>query len=202
MNSNVSDNELMSMLGEDEDNVKDIIYDRYNYLIDVIIRKYMPVIKMFQIDEDEIRCEASYGFSDGLNSFSDNKNASLKTFLTMCIERRVQKCIKKHTTVKSQIYRDAVSIDDSVANGFSLEEIISDDRKNLDPLNNLTEEETYLELINIAKEVLSDQEYRVFGYMLKELSYQDIAKLLDKTPKQIDNTIQRIKQKLKKEIQK
>ena len=34
--------------------------------------------------------------------------------------------------------------------------------------------------------------------MLNEVSYQEIAKILEKTPKQIDNTIQRIKLKMRK----
>ena len=73
----ITDSELISLLPEDEENIKNIIYDEYGYLIDVLIRKYNNFIKMFQIDEQELRCEASYGFSDGINSYADNKNASL-----------------------------------------------------------------------------------------------------------------------------
>ena len=33
--------------------------------------------------------------------------------------------------------------------------------------------------------------------MIKELNYKEIAKILDKNPKQIDNTMQRVRLKLK-----
>ena len=96
----VTDSELMSLLPEDEEHIKNIIYEEYGYLIDVILHKYSKHIRILQIDDQEIYCEASYGFSDGINSFIDDKNTSLKTFLSLCIERRVIKYITKYTTQK------------------------------------------------------------------------------------------------------
>lgn len=195
----INDNELMSLLAEDEEQVKNIIYDKYNYLIDVIINKYRKVISMNHIDNDEIYCEASYGFSDGINSFLDNKNTSLKTFLTLCIDRRVRKCIDKHTTNKHKIDKETLSLDYIYdESGNSMHNLLSD--KEDDPLVNLTNNETKKELINNAKKELSNLEYEVFTMMINEISYIDIAKKMNKTPKQIDNTIQRIKNKLRKQM--
>lgn len=200
-NIEIDENELLSLLPEDEERIKNIIYERYGYLIDVILKKYASVIRTFNIDEQEIRCEASYGFSDGINSYNENKNASFKTFLSICIERRVTKCIKKYTTKKYNVIREMMSLDYVDTNVDSpLRDLISDESKN-DPLNNLTDLESYTEIIGIAKKVLSDFEYRVFTYMINDISYQKIAVMLEKTPKQIDNTIQRIKIKMKKELE-
>jgi RNA polymerase sporulation-specific sigma factor len=200
-NIDIDENELLSLLPEDEERIKNIIYERYGYLIDVILKKYASVIRTFNIDEQEIRCEASYGFSDGINSYNENKNASFKTFLSICIERRVTKCIKKYTTKKYNVIREMMSLDYVDTNIDSpLKDLISDESKN-DPLNNLTDLESYTEIIGIAKKVLSDFEYRVFTYMINDISYQKIAVMLEKTPKQIDNTIQRIKVKMKKELE-
>ncbi|MBE6155877.1 MAG: hypothetical protein E7164_03880 [Firmicutes bacterium] len=194
----VTDSELINLLAEDEENIKNIIYEEYGYLIDVIIRKYNSFIKMFQIDEQELRCEASYGFSDGINSYHDNKNTTLKTFLSLCIERRVIKFLTKFTTQKSQMLKDALSLDESHGEGHTpLIEILSDEGEQ-DPLNNLTYIETFEEIVSLAKASLSEFEYIVFTYMLNETTYQQIARILDKTPKQIDNTIQRIKLKMRK----
>ena len=200
-NIDIDENELLSLLPEDEERIKNIIYERYGYLIDVILKKYASVIRTFNIDEQEIRCEASYGFSDGINSYNENKNASFKTFLSICIERRVTKCIKKYTIQKYNVIREMMSLDYVDTNVDSpLRDLISDESKN-DPLNNLTDLESYTEIIGIAKKVLSDFEYRVFTYMINDISYQKIAVMLEKTPKQIDNTIQRIKVKMKKELE-
>ena len=197
-NLDITDSELISLLPEDEEHIKNIIYEEYGYLIDVLIRKYNNFIKMFQIDEQELRCEASYGFSDGINSYLDNRNTTLKTFLSLCIERRIIKYLSKFTTQKSQMLKDALSLDSVHGDSNTpLIDMISDDNR-FDPLTNLTSFETFDEVVSLAKENLSDFEYKVFTYMLNESSYQEIAKILEKTPKQIDNTIQRIKIKMRK----
>lgn len=199
-NIDLNESELISLLPEDEENIKNIIYDKYSYIIDVLICKYANVIKMLQLDEQEVRCEASYGFSDGINSYSDDKNTSLATFLTLCIERRIRKYLSKFTTQKAKFIHDTFSLDFiKGSSNTSFMESISDDSK-FDPLNNLTDLETFDEIVNLAKEHLSSFEYNVFTHMLNETSYQQIARILEKTPKQIDNTIQRIKIKMRKLI--
>ena len=200
-NLDINESELVSLLAEDEENVKNIIYDKYGYIIDILVHKYNNVIKILQIDEEEVRCEASYGFSDGINSYNDEKSASLATFLTLCIERRITKYLNKFTTKKAKFLNETFSLDYVNRNkDTTLIESISDDNK-FNPLNNLTEIETFDEILSLAKENLSLFEFTVFTYMLNDITYQNIAKSLEKTPKQIDNTIQRIKLKMRKLIE-
>ena len=194
----LNESELISLLPQDEEHIKDLIYQEYGYLIDVILHKYHPFIKAFSVDEEELKCEASLGFSDGIHCFTEDKNASLKTFLSLCVERRITNFLEKYTTQKSFAFKDALSLDYSSGEGYSpLLDTISDENK-FNPLHSLASAETVNEIITLAKENLSDFEYSVFIYMLNGSSYQQIAKHLEKTPKQIDNTIQRIKIKMRK----
>ena len=68
----------------------------------------------------------------------------------------------------------------------------------LDPLTKFSEEFQKDKLINEIKAKLSDSEKEVFMYMIEGMNYQEIALKLEKNPKQIDNTIQRVKIKVKK----
>ena len=54
----------------------------------------------------------------------------------------------------------------------------------------------------LAKNNLSEFEYTVFNYMVNNFSYNEIAKIMGKSPKQIDNAIKRIKIKMKDLIEK
>ena len=193
----MENNEIKELISLSDPDLKNVIYDEYNNLIDIIIKKYAGVISKLQIDEDEIRCEASFGFSDGINSYKENKDASLKTFLSICIERRVTNYITKCSTKKARMIASAVSL--NIINDDSNTEWIDSisDNNKFEPLSALEQKETYNEVINLAKKNLSDFEYLVFTYMVNEIGYQDIAKILDKSPKQIDNTIQRVKLKLR-----
>ena len=78
-------------------------------------------------------------------------------------------------------------------------DLLSDNKKN-DPLENIIKEEKMSELVSSIRDSLSDREYEVFSLMVNGLKYDEIATLLNKDLKQIDNTIQRVKAKIKKII--
>ena len=80
-----------------------------------------------------------------------------------------------------------------------LMDLLSDNKKN-DPLENIVKEEKLSELVSAIKDSLSDREYEVFSLMVNGLKYDEIATLLNKNLKQVDNTIQRVKAKIKKII--
>ena len=63
--------------------------------------------------------------------------------------------------------------------------------------NTYLEKEGLKELQAKINASLSDFELRVYQQMLNGFDYQKIALLLDKNPKQIDNTIQRIRFKMR-----
>ena len=62
---------------------------------------------------------------------------------------------------------------------------------------NITKDEAFDELLDTIEKSLSTSEYEVYKLLVTGLSYVDIANMLGKNPKQIDNAIQRIKNKIK-----
>ena len=74
--------------------------------------------------------------------------------------------------------------------------IIGDDSH--EPLKNIEDKETTYELIDGLKKSLSGTELEVCELLLKQYDYKEIAEILNKNPKQVDNSIQRIRNKLKK----
>ena len=64
----------------------------------------------------------------------------------------------------------------------------------------MLEEEKEQELETKIKNGLSVFECQVFELLKNNFSYIEIANILEKSPKQIDNTIQRLKGKVKKII--
>ena len=82
-----------------------------------------------------------------------------------------------------------------------LMDLLSDENKN-NPLHNLEDDENCKVLINEIEKNLSSNEKEVFYLMLKNYNYLEIAEILNKTSKQIDNCIQRIKSKSKNIINK
>ena len=141
--------------------------------------------------------EAMVGFADSLNHYDETKNAALPTFISLCVERRLQNAILKAGRLKNKILLESLSLDHVYENyQVPLKEMISDQSSH-DPLHGITKEEEFEELVDQIKDVLSASEYEVYDFLINGLDYQEIARILDKSPKQIDNTIQRLKGKIK-----
>ena len=79
--------------------------------------------------------------------------------------------------------------------GLPLIDVLGDE--NADPLIKFSEIEQEENLRKSIQEQLSENEKQVFNLLLKGLNYKEIATLLDKNEKQIDNTIQRIRGKVR-----
>ena len=90
------------------------------------------------------------------------------------------------------------SYDDSK---LSLQKLVSDNNKN-NPLEQMTKIEEINDTISLIRKVLSPKEEEVFNLLINDLSYKQIAIILNSNPKSIDNAIQRIKAKVRKVINK
>ncbi len=197
----LNDNELIMLYREEDEDAKNLLYNKYRFIIDILIKKYLGMLSTLNVDYQDIYSECALGFSDGLRSFQDDKETSLATFITLCVERRINAMIRKYNRDKHKSFQNAYSLE-FIYNDENdpLINLISDDC-NHDPLKNMMEEEEYKDLIQRIENALTKQEYEVFILKAKGFNYLEIAKILHKSPKQVDNTIQRLKMKIKKIVQ-
>ncbi len=195
-----NDSELAYLVEEDSQEAKDILFEKYKYIIDVLINKYARIVKILGIDFADLYQEAYLGFTDAIITYNENNNTQLKTFISLCVERKIQTALKKAGRIKNKVLNESVSLEHQYDNlSQPLMYLLGDEDKN-NPLKKIVENEKVEELINNIQKELSDNEYEVYSLLITGLSYQEIATILDKEPKQIDNTIQRIRIKVKKII--
>lgn len=191
-----NDYELIMLYREEDEHAKNVLYLKYKFIIDILIKKYYKAISILNIDMQEVYSECAVGFSDSLRSYQDDKDSTLPTFISLCVERRLNGLVKKYGREKYKVINDAYSLDyyyDQL--GRPLIDVLTDNKN--EPLGTIMEEEEYKELLMDIENSLSKKEKEVFEFMLKGFDYKQIAKILEKTSKQIDNTIQRIKTKIK-----
>ena len=192
---NYPDSELTYYLKDNSEEARDILYDKYKYIIDVYINKYKRVFYALNIDIEEVRQEANLAFSYAIYNYDDNKEASLNTFITICVDRKIRSIIKKYETNKNKAFSESLSFDSTVSD-IAIENIIGNDK--YEPLRNLESIDTIKYINNEVKNILSSGELEVYNLMIQGYDYNEIASILNKTSKQIDNAIQRIRFKLKK----
>lgn len=185
------DNELTYLLNDNNEIAQDLLYEKYNYIIKSILNKYRRVFLALNIDLEEVRQEANLAFSYAIYNYNEDRDTSLNTFVTLCVERRIRAVIKSKETMKSKVQSETISLN---SDNF-LENTIADFQ--YEPSKRIENIDMLKYINSKVKDLLSDKEKEVYNLLLQGMDYQEIAINLNKTPKQVDNTIQRIRIKLK-----
>ena len=138
-------------------------------------------------DTEDLIQEGMIGLFQAAQSYDESKHASFDTFAGICVERRLVSAIRSANREKHQVLNSSLSLDDE-SNPLPLEAGPSSDPEYQAMKGELLEE---------YGRKLSPFERSVLNALLEDKSYQQIAKELGKTPKSVDNAIQRIKSKLR-----
>lgn len=196
-----NDNELLSYVSENNEEASEIIYKKYLPLITTIARKMSMYVKNTGVEVNDLIQEGMLGLSNAINEYSDDKNTIFYTFAKTCIERKIITAVTAARRLKHRPLNDSVPLEASKVtddNQVFLDEVIGDNKDN--PENMLLDSENFNEIISIAKKELTDFELQVFELRISDFGYKEIAEILEKDIKSIDNALQRIKLKLKKII--
>lgn len=192
-----SEDEVIALAVENNDAAKDIVLEKYSYIVEIMLKKYYNLAIKCGIDLKEFEQEAYYALSMAILNYREDKKAGAATFISLCIDRRLKKIIHRNSGEKAKIINNTFSLDyDYDEAGLTLKDVISDGLQ-FDPLHNLTEKEHFEELLEQIKDELSDSEYEIFSYLINGFDTSTIGLLTKKNAKQIDNAVQRIKHKLR-----
>lgn len=192
----ICDNEIIYMAQEQNDDALEYILKKYKYLIDVLMFKYNFKLSNIKADLKELYNLCYFSLIEAINKYDCKKEALFLTFASLIIKRQIIKYINKMQTYKNTININSVSYDYL----FELK-----DNKLLNSVNNIKYDpycfiencENSKIFNNLVRKHLSAFEEKVYTYLLDGYNYVQIAVLLKKTNKQIDNAIQRIRRKIK-----
>lgn len=166
------------------------IFSKFKNIIQMRTKNYF----FYGGDREDVIQEAMIGLLKAINGYDENKTASFTTFAILCIKRQIITAIKSSNAGKNRILNMAminpetedtsnISYSNKSFNFYNPEEIVMS-------------KERFRELNRYLKTNLSKMENEVFEYMLSEMTYTEIVEKTGRTPKSIDNSIQRIKKKL------
>lgn len=174
--------------------------------VDFIVDKYRSFVEIRSIpyfmaggERDDLVQEGLIGLYKAVKSYSTDKNANFKTFAEICVVRQMISAVKSSTRKKNSPLNHYISIH---APDDELDTISSKlvDIKNNNPESMLIEREAAYGMQNKIYSVLSDFESEVLSYYLSGISYKEIARIIGKSAKAVDNALFRIKKKIEKYI--
>ena len=137
------------------------------------------------------------GLFKAVQDYNVEQDASFFSFAKLCITRQMYSAIEASKRKKHSPLNSYISLYEKGEHQSSLIDTM-EAQEETNPEELFVSKE-YAELIESRlEESLSDLENRVLYLHLLGTDYRTIAKLLDKSPKTIDNALQRIKGKTEK----
>lgn len=191
-----------------ENDIINLAQKRENAAMEYLLEKYKPLVrqktrKLFLIDgdKDDLIQEGMIGLFKAVRDYQVGKDAAFRTFADLCISRQLYSAIKKSNRLKNQplnsyvsIYSDEFSDADELAGDRTVISSGSDNVANPEAI--MIDRENAIDMQNKMFDKLSKMEREVLKRYLEGMTYQEIAADMEKSPKSIDNALQRIKGKI------
>ena len=192
----LNDYELVGMAQEGS---ADAFYVLYNKYLPIIRNKSKKIYKYIQdkgTELDDVIQEGLLAFENSIYSFNQDCDGMFYTFTNLCIDRCLISEVRQLNRFKYKYLNDAISLDDVISAGdFNLVSLI--DSNDSDPLESLELYEDYISLYNNIIDKLTDFEECVFVLRVKGFSYEEIASILDREQRSIQNAMHRVRLKVK-----
>lgn len=186
-----TDEELLQMQQQGESMVMDYLIEKYKPMV----RQKARVLYLVGGDQDDLIQEGMIGLFKAVRDYRPEKEASFKTFAQLCVDRQIYHAIQNSNRQKHQPLNSYVSI-----NGEEWEaeakKMFQQSPENIVIAN----EAASILQDNILKE-LSKMEHQVLTMYMDGDNYLEIAEKMGKTPKSIDNALQRIRTKVRQCVQ-
>ncbi|MGN0482832.1 MAG: RNA polymerase sporulation sigma factor SigH [Lachnospiraceae bacterium] len=192
-----SDEELIVRLRKEEGTksaeIMDYLMEKYKYLV----RKKANAMFLIGGDTDDLIQEGMIGLFKAVRDFRPDEKTTFYSFAELCISRQMYTAVEASRRQKHVPLNSYISIwgqESGKEDGILLDTLV--DGEQVNPESLIIARENYRQMIQNIEKKLSPLEKKVFQLHLNGMTYQQIAEELKKTPKAIDNALQRIKGKI------
>ena len=192
-----SDELLVRMARDGDEKAEDFLLKKYKDFVRSKARAYFLVGG----DSDDLIQEGMIGLYNAIGHYDESMASSFMTYAAICINNKLISAVSADGRQKNAPLNGYVSIYSSITDVTGEEASLSDvlpDTENINPEAIILNEEQEKLTINRLLGKLSALEKEILSYYMEGMSYSEIAKLIGKTEKSVDNAIQRIRLKMRK----
>lgn len=184
----LSDERLCALSRGEDREAEEILVKRYNRLVRKLARPYY----LAGGDSDDLIQEGMIGLIYGVREYDQDKQASFRTFAEICIRNRLYSAVRaaardKHTPLNQSVPLEIPFFDSHTAICGALSQTNPEDLI-------IGQEGAQDTLIDVCKQ-LSQFEAKILGYYLDGLTIREMAEAVSRSPKSVDNAVQRIRRK-------
>lgn len=183
----LTDDELMELLRGGEADIMEYMLDKYKPLV----KRQARTMYLIGGENDDLIQEGMIGLFKAIRGYRKSGESSFYTFAELCITRQMYTAVQASKRMKHAPLNSYISLDEEP-------EILSEPN----PEDLLIDQENLENRYDQIDKRLSDLEKLVLELYLEGKTYGQIAAIIGKNEKAVDNSIQRLKKKLDKDEKK
>lgn len=180
---NKTDDEILSYAQSGSNKYAEKVIEKYRQTVEVVASKY----KDSPMEREDLIQEGMIGLLAAIKSYRQDKGASFMTYAKICIDNSIQTALRKFSRQKDIPPQNVIEYQ---------EEELPAESEHASAEDIVIAQESVSMLTQVLRENLSDFENEVLRLHIVGCSYNEIARRLCKTPKAIDNALQRVRKKL------
>ena len=193
----MSEQELLALARQGDGTATDLLLEKYKPLV----RKKARTLYLIGGENDDLIQEGMIALYKAIRTYDDSYESSFASYATLCIENKLYNVIKGANRLKNVPLNTYVSLysPTNTDENTNSREILADTLQPTEltnPEDIIIDKENVMDIESTIKKRLSKFEQQVVTLYIDGNNYQQIAAILEKTPKSIDNALQRIKNKL------
>lgn len=178
---NLTDEELLKRLEDGETEVTEFLLDKYKPLV----KSRARTLYLIGGEKDDLIQEGMIGLFRAIRGFRTDEESSFYNFAELCITRQMYTAVQASRRKKHAPLNSYVSLEEGA--GFLTEQ---------NPEDLVIDQENLESRYDQIHRRLSGMEKLVLELYLEGKTYGQIAAVIGKNEKAVDNTIQRLKKKL------
>ena len=188
----LTDNKLHSYAAGGDTAAENELAMRYGRLVKICARPYF----LAGGDSEDLTQEGMLGLLSAIREYSPDSGASFKTYAELCIRRRLISAVRSSLRMKHSPLNEYVSLDEILSEETKSSAAINCEQFRRIPEEQVLARESKNDFLSYFSRYLSKLEIEILTHYLDGLSYAEIAEACGRTPKAVDNAVQRIRNKL------
>ena len=189
------DEALCRLIREQDRPAEEVLAARYHRVVRSCARPYF----LAGGDSEDLIQEGMFGLIRAIREYDGAKAASFRTFAEVCIRNRLISALRAASRDKHSPLNQSVPLDTPFFDGNSYP-FGALRASSADPEELIIDRDRVAEALESTRKQLSEFEAKILGLYLDGLSCQEIAKAVGKSPKSVDNAVQRVRRKAARQL--
>lgn len=192
----LSDEKLCELTHGGDREAEEILVSRYTRLVRQLARPYY----LAGGDSDDLIQEGMIGLIYGMREYDSTRNATFRTFAETCIRNRLYSAVRaaardKHSPLNQSIPLEIPFFDSRTTSSIGVHVL-----SHVDPEEFIIGREDARDTLRGVRKQLSEFEAKILGYYLDGLTTKEMAEAVKKSPKSVDNAVQRVRRKIARHL--